>query len=402
MDLNSAAQKIFKRKIPDIFLRFVLIGSTLFSNKIILILFAYFLSEIQYNLFNKAYYTASILILFGTLGFDFAINRINFSLKTVFIAVLVNVLFSIMILYFVSEPFTNLFQLISVFIYSLFASLGGIFAFQHLFQGRIKTYLNLMLINALLHLSIVPFITILEADIFFLFPLITFFWFMIGFPGFIKKNSSGGKNFVVLYKLGLSTFVINSAVTFALVSDKYLVNHNFPIETANAYTFAWGLIVPLLYIGNVVEKLIYGSTSKDEVQVFKKSFLLLLVLVIAYSISLLAVVNLIPSALPKSIDYLQLKQIINYMIIGYSLFAVINFPVNGFLFKFAETFKQKKIAIAYTVTIFLFSILFIVFNGGTALTQYQTLLMVIWTFIFLLLIIKTAIVFLPLRKTSDL
>lgn len=399
MKIDPNLQNKSEGNFSNTFLRLILIGSTLFSNKLILIFIAYFLTEVQYNLFNKAYYTASILILFGTLGFEFAVNRISVSLKTVCIAVLANVAAAMMILNFTSEPFENVYQIASIFTYSLFASLGGIFTFQHLFQGRVKTYVVLMIINALLHLSIIPFITSLKADIFFLFPFITLIWFLIGFPGFIKHITSKEVQFKELYKLGVSTFIINSAVSLALVIDKYLVNHNFPMATANAYTFAWGLIVPLLYIGNVVEKLIYSSTSKDEKRVFRKSMLLLLLLVGAYSIMIFSIVNFIPSLMPNSVDHVLLKQILNFMILGYALFAVFNFPVNGFLFKFAETYKQKRIAIAYLAAIILFPLLFIIYNGGTIINNYQTLLIGIWMFIFLLLIIKTVFIFLPSERS---
>ena len=90
------------------------------------------------------------------------------------------------------------------------------------------------------------------------------------------------------------------------------------------------------------------------------------------------------------------------MITGYALFVVINFPVNGYLFKFAETTKQKSVAAAYLVTIIIFPIAFFLINGGTEITNYRTLLLLIWSFIFLLLIIKTVVVFLPVAKSVQL
>jgi hypothetical protein len=399
---NFSIQKIFSAEIPDTFQRFVLIGSTIFSNKVILILIAYFFTEVQYNLFNKAYYTASVLILFGTLGFDFAINRINTSFTMIVLGVIINVTAALTILFFISEPFTNFYQVISIFIYSLFACIGGIFTFQHLFQGRIKTYVMLMFTNALLHLLIIPFITILKADIFLLFPFITLAWFLIGYPGFVKHNKNKANNLYALYKLGVSTFIINGAVSLALVADKYIVNHYFPIETANAYTFSWGLIVPLLYIGNIIEKLIYSSTSGDSLKVFRKSLIILLMLVAVYSVLLLAAVNFLPSMIPSSINSTRLVQILSFMITGYALFVVINFPVNGYLFKFAETTKQKSVAAAYLSTIIIFPSAFIFFNGGTVITNYHTLLFLIWAFIFLLLVIKTGVIFFPNKKSAML
>ncbi len=402
MKLNFSIKQLFSGSNSNTFLRFVLIGSTLFSNKLVLILTAYFFSETQYNLFNKAYYTASILILFGTLGFDFAINRINISLRAVIIAVVLNVLITLVILYFLSEPFTSVFHYVSIFVYGLFACIGGIFTFQHLFHGRIKTYVVLMLISSFLHLLIIPFVTILKADIFFLFPFVSLVWFLIGYQGFVKHNTNESDNPASLYKIGISTFIINSAVSLALVADKYIVNHYFPVTTANAYTFSWGLIVPLFYLGTVVEKLIYGSTSSDSINVFRKSMFILLLLVSFYSITLLAAVNYLPSLIPNSVDSLKLIQILGFMITGYAVFVVLNFPINGYLFKFAETTKQKTIALAYLALLISFPIIYILINGGTKITEFRTLLTLIWVFIFLLLIIKSTITFFDSRKSVAL
>jgi hypothetical protein len=386
----------------DTFKRFVLIGSTIFSNKLVLILTAYFFTQVQYNIFNKAYYTASILILFGVLGFDFAVSRMKIDIKNVIIGVLVNVMLTFVVLHLISQPFENPLKIFSVLIYSIFACLGGIFTFQLLFKGEIKSYVILMLTNAFFHLLIIPFVTFMNADIYLLLPFVTAFWFLIGYPQFKKLNTVSGEKLASLYKLGISTFIINSAVSLALVADKYIVNHYFPLETANAYTFAWGLIVPLLYIGNVVEKLIYSSTSGDSFRIFNKSLLVLLMLVASYSALLLLAVNFVPALMPKAIDLPLLREILNFMMIGYALFVVFNFPVNGFLFKFAQTSKQKIIAVAYTAAILVFPFAFFLVNGSFAITDYHSLLLLVWLFIFILLITKSVVIFLPVKKTLAL
>jgi hypothetical protein len=247
---------------------------------------------------------------------------------------------------------------------------------------------------------IIPFITLFNLNIYFIFPFITAAWFFIGYPSCLKHNKGKEDNIVTLYQLGISTFLINSAVSLALVADKYVINHYFPIETANAYTFAWGLIVPLLYIGNVIEKLIYSSTSDDAPKVFRKSLITLTMLVSVYAVLLLSAVNFIPEVLPKSINSEQLVQILSFMIAGYAVFVVINFPVNGYLFKFAETTKQNKIALGYFITVIIFPIVFLLINGGTEISNFRTLLLVIWTFIFLLLIIKTSVIFFPYKNPA--
>lgn len=399
--LSSFNKGIFT--IPNFFL----IGTTIVSQKIILLLIAYFFTEIQYNTFNRMYYTASILIIFGSLGFGFAVCRINTTVKTVLLGVLFNIIITFAVLSFLSEPFTNVYHILSVFVYSLFSSVGGIFTFQHLFQGRIKNHVLLMLANAALHLSIIPFVILLDADIFLILPFVTLTWFIIGYRGFRKYNDNESKNkikikneFESLYKIGITTFIINSAVSLALVADKYIVNHYFPVETANAYTFSWGLIAPIFYIGNLIEKLIYGATSNESFKVFSKAFVIMLLLIAMYSVSLVSLISFLPGVIPSAINAALLLKILTFMITGYAVYSVINFPVNGYLFKFAETSKQKTVAAAYIVTVIVVTALLLIFSDGTELTDYHTLLILIWSFIFSLLIIKTIVVFFPIHKSA--
>ncbi len=66
------------------------LGIAVASTKLMLLLFAYFFDAETYNQFNQIYYTASIMILFGSLGFNIAVTRVNMSPKLVSAAVVIN------------------------------------------------------------------------------------------------------------------------------------------------------------------------------------------------------------------------------------------------------------------------------------------------------------------------
>ena len=119
-----------------------------------------------------------------------------------------------------------------------------------------------------------------------------------------------------------------------------------------------------------------------------------------YAFAILGTINFFPNLLPASINAKLLFQIISFMMAGYAFYVILNYPVNGFLFKYAETTKQKTIAIAYLTVLIVFPILFIFLNGGTKITEYRTLLITIWVLIFLLLITKSSITFLSGRKSE--
>ena len=110
------------------------LGIAIASTKLMLLLFAYFFDAETYNQFNQIYYTASLMILFGSLGFNIAVTRVNMNLIKVSAAVAVNVLFVYLFLQIISVPFNTLFEITSINIYSIFISISGIFVFQLLFS----------------------------------------------------------------------------------------------------------------------------------------------------------------------------------------------------------------------------------------------------------------------------
>ena len=135
--LSSFFKDIFSIK------RLSLIGAAIVSSKLVLILVAYFFDETEYNTFNKYYYTASILILFGSLGFNFAITRVKIKPHILLGSVVFNLIIVLTVYNFLAEPFTSSASIISLFVYSLFSSIGGILVFKSLFDG----YYSLSLIH---------------------------------------------------------------------------------------------------------------------------------------------------------------------------------------------------------------------------------------------------------------
>jgi hypothetical protein len=216
-------------------------------------------------------------------------------------------------------------------------------------------------------------------------------WLLSCYP-FIIKEEDRGKNIFELYKAGGAAFIINSAVPFALVADKYIVNNFFPVDTANAYTFAWGITVPLFYIGNLIERIIYSSDDMHPEKMLKESLLLLFLLILIYLTAVISAVLFLPALLPSSVNRLLLKNIFLFMVTGYSLYVLFHFPLNGYLFKFLQVGKQKRIAVIYFVFLLLL-VLVTISAGAMEIRNYKFLLLSIWGVIFTLLGIKTAVIF---------
>ena len=370
-----------------------LIGLAVASTKVVLILFAYFFNAETYNLFNQVYYTASMVVLFGSLGFNIAITRIRLNIKLVAAAVFVNVIVTYLFLQIISAPFSYAYEIVSVIIYAFFISLGGIYTFQLLFSGNYKDYVLLTIYYSVLHLLLIPLVLFLKADLFITLPLISFLWFVISFPKYIKQQAKSAEAIKDFYKIGLSAFIINSAVSLALAADKFFVNHFFPIEIANSYTFAWSITAPVFYIGSLVEQFLFSETNTSKSNILKRGFLLSASFIIVYVIAILIVINFFPVIIPSSVDYNYVLKIATLMITGYSVYVIFHFPVNAYLFKSLSTEKQKTISVAFAAIITAFIAVYILIFQKVLTINYVWLLIVTWSYIFTLLITKIIIMF---------
>lgn len=370
-----------------------LLGLAVASTKLMLILFAYFFDAATYNLFNQVYYTASMIILFGSIGFNIAVTRVKINLIIVSAAVFFNTLLAYLFLQILSAPFNNVFQISSLLIYSIFSSLGGIYVFHLLFSGRYKDYVFLTLLYSALHLLLIPAILFLKVDIFTSLPVVTLLWFLLGYPKYIKEKESTLNNLKEFYKIGFSAFIINSAVSLALAADKYFVNHFFSIELANSYTFAWGITAPMFYIGVLIEQFLFSESNNSKVNILKRGFFLSTTMVIVYAIGVLVAVNYLPGLFPASVNYNMVLKISTLMITGYSVYVIFHFPVNAYLFKSLGTAKQKTISLAFSIIIAVYLSLYIMILQGTISIDYIWLLIITWSYIFTLLITKVFIMF---------
>lgn len=374
------------------------LGIAVASTKVMLLLFAYFFNAETYNQFNQIYYTASIIILFGSLGFNIAITRVGVSLKMVAAAVAVNAIAVYLVLQLISSPFNNLPEILSIIAYSIFISVTGIFNFHLLFTGRYKDYVILTILYSVLHLLLIPAVIFFGIDFFIALPAVGILWLLSGLPRYIRVKDTAFQNIKEFYKIGLSAFVINSAVSLALAADKYFVNHFFSLDLANSYTFAWGLTAPMFYIGVIIEQFLFSEAKPSKASILKKGFSLSASMVAIYAASLLIVVNFFPGLIPDSVNYNYVLSILTLMITGYSVYVIFHFPVNAYLFKSLGTEKQKTISIFFSMIIFAFVILYTVIMQGVIEITYLWLLIITWSYIFTLLITKIFIMF---RKSAE-
>ncbi len=366
--------------------RFLIIGISLFLSKLMLLLSAYLLSPTEYNLFNKYYYTAALVITFGMLGFDYAFSREDISPLKIILFVVFQISFFTFILSFFDDYRNTVLFSASVFIYAVFIVFSNILAFRILFDGEYISYFFIYLSYSLLHIILI--MAIPSQDYVLFFPFTGLLWAAIVLyisRRYLIIKGNGIKRF---YKLAMSGFIINSSLSLGIVFIKYVVNNFFPAETANAFTFSWGIAAPVYYIGSLIEKYIYSLDSEKSPGQTRKSFYLLLVLTASYGLLMVFILIFIPGLFPSSVNITLLHNIFLVMLIGYSTYCVVHFPINGYLFKYAESSLQKVISISFVIIIVFFIVLIFVFREGIT-SNYWYLLELFFAYIFTLLVVKT-------------
>ncbi len=251
--------------------KFLFIGGAIVISKVAFLFIPYLTTDIQYNSFNKIYYTAAIVVLFGKLGFEFAITRVKIGHIKLFFAVFFNTIITTFFVFFVGNEKHIYSDYLAVFIYSFFYILASIFLIKNLFEGSYKKYfLYKLFYGVTLIISIIILIKI-KLEIFLVFPIVGFLWFLFIYL-FNWHNSKGNGSIKDFYKLGASGFIISAALGFAFIADKYIVNHFFELDVANAYTFGWALTAPILYIGSMVEHSIFTASNKNKHKTIVNSF----------------------------------------------------------------------------------------------------------------------------------
>ena len=373
------------------FEKIIYIGGAIVISKVVFLFIPYLTTDIQYNDFNKIYYTAAIVILFGKLGFDFAVTRINIQHIKLFGSVLFNTIVIIFLVFFISNEKHDYTNYLAVFFYSFFYILANIFLIKNLFEGSYKKYFLYKLFYGIVLLISVFILIKINLEIFLVFPIVGILWFLFIYS-FNWHNNKGEGRIIDFYKLGISSFIINAALGFAFIADKYIVNHFFEINVANAYTFGWALTAPILYIGSMIEHSIFTADNKNKRKTVTNFILLIAFLVTIYGILIYLIVSFYPSVIPASINYSLLKSILLLFLIVYPVYAIIQSPLNGILFKFISNDSQFKLAKIYPVIFLAFCALLFWLFVIDSNKNYVLLIIINASYLFLLLGIKAFVI----------
>jgi len=371
------------------------IGLTVITPRIPILLAAYILSKENYFLFNKYYYAATMIVMISSFGFEFAISYTKTKYSLLFGSILVNVCIVAIVTYFTVIENISLYKYAAIMLYSFFVASTNVLTFRILYTGKTGIYLFANLIYAS-----VLIIAIVLGKIFSGNGLITgltlgsalYFFTVLILQKKNEKEQFYGHSIKDLYSVGFSPFIIISIVPLLIKADKIIINQNYDNVTANSYTFAWGLIAPIFYIGNVFEKMIYSSEKTAARKTFQSNFLLNMFLITFYSVVIYMLINFTDSLIPNSVSIELVRSISLVMLIGYSVFAIFHFPVNGYLFKYTDKLVPKNIANKYLIAAVIFLAIYFIFRQ-TLIANYTRLLFSNFIVLAVLLLIKIASLF---------
>lgn len=321
----------------------IVFGLGLTLDKIYLFLLPYLLSETSYNSFNKSYYLAGIITLFGTFGFNFAIRVIRLSNKLIYLLIFINSLIVTLVLwlFFEGDAFPYL-----PFLFAFISSVFLIFQFEFIFQGEIKKYFITIILLFLSGIISLIISLAIQQDLFLILVLLNSITLFISSTLFLKGSLQTKKDITAAYISGASALMINGAGVAVLGFGKYIASQVFTIKLSNSFIFLSLLVTPILMSGNLVERFVYSI--KREIKNRNKIITgLLLFIFILYSAAVILVMHTVPELFPASIDMEILRSLAIPILIGTAIYGAYHFPLNGILFKEAGITIQKKLAVYY-------------------------------------------------------
>lgn len=331
--------------------KILIIGASVVSPKVIIIFIPYLFMSNELSHFNDFYFTASLLSIFSIFGFDFIIYKTKPQLKFLIVAVLINYLITFFV-YLLFNEFKFSINPFYLSIYAISNSLTSILCFYFLFEGRYIFYSTISILSSFFILFSISLIKIFHFDIestLAFMSLIPMIILLVKYYLSTLTNIVTVKNF---YQKGLMAFIINSLLVAIFSLDKFLSLNFFSKDLSNSYIFAWSLIVPVFYFGNIIEKAILSHKNVELYPFSPKVKSLFYISLRGYSTYFLFIIIILyyfPYILPKSINIDNLKFLVPIFIVLYSVYSIFHFPINGILFKQLGDLAQKKVWIFFII-----------------------------------------------------
>jgi len=390
----------------------------------------YLLSAEEYFNFNNEYYIFSLLVVLSGFGFEFAYYRFPTSLLNLTKLVVLNSAIFLIILYFGGLIRRIDFNLLIIVLASFAFIIVNIFQFTLLFNKQKKKYFVFSLIFYSTFLISIPVHLLFGIKFFYLFALFAGLGFILAmlyaykppenygikFRGWSsitqlissvvlnKKSKSENKLIISLnplnkyYQIGFNALIINGFISLVLSINHLTANILFEKEIANTIIIAWLFTFPILHAGNIVEKVFYNSCNL--IAKYKKWVVVLTVGISIYILAFFLVLEFVPSLFPKMIEKDLFFNTSVLLLPALGIYAILNAPLNAFVFKYLRARQQRFITIYLGITIVLLYFLSI-YNLSNGILS-QNLLLKSLTFITVPIVVKFIAVGRFIKKKKEI
>jgi hypothetical protein len=317
------------------------------------------LNKDEYFLFNQVYYSAGIITIFGRLGFDIIISKYNISLLKLSFVVGFNICVGLLFAFLFEWQINGFVDFLVVVLYSFFYVMANIYLFAGLFQQNHKRYFYEKIIYGMVLLIGLIAFHFFHVNVIFVLPLASIVWFLVC----LKKSKNAKEvGIIEFYKKGWSAFIVNTLPGIPIILDKFIINNFFDVETANAYTFAWILTAPILYIGTTMEHIIYSSSANLNTKKLRYGMVISILVNMALTATILFTLYVYPSVLPKSVNNILLFKIVVIIAGGYSILVSIQNPLKAYILKYGTEELNHILAKVFPfITLALLALLYGVF-----------------------------------------
>ncbi len=284
-------------------------------------------------------------------GFEFSYQRSRISFYRLLLLITGNIIIIQFILIAGGIMPFDILNFILLIIASMISVLVSIAGFTLLFKKSLSGYVSMSLLFhsgvILSYLILRNFVT--DSFLTYIFALITAF--IIAFILIRKAFTNEGKEYFNMYAFGLNALIINGFFTVLMSINHILAGHLLPFNSANNIILVWLASVPLIYISNIFEKVVYNSLHlKDKIV---KWVFINFSLMLFYALIIGIVILFFDSLLPATAEKTMITGYMTMIFPVIFVFAVLNSFINAYTFRYLDYKSQSIITVSYAIILFL-------------------------------------------------
>lgn len=384
--------------VSELFSKTLTIGFVTFFSKLIILIIPYLLEPQSYNIFNKNYYSLSLVIILSGFGFEFSYQRGNISFYRLILLLTGNIIVTQFILIAAGVLNFDVLNFLLITIASLISVLISIAGFTLLFRKSLKGY---VMMSLLFHSFVIVTYLVLryfESDPFRSYIIALIAAFIIAFALIKKALAKEGNEYLNMYAFGLNALIINGFFAVVMSINHILAGNLLSHNSANNIILVWLASVPLIYLSNIFEKVVYNSVRlKDKIV---KWVLINFSLMLFYTLVIGTVILVFDFLLPSPADKELMSEYMVLIFPGILIFALLNSFINAYTFRYLDYKRQSIITVIYAALLIICVLIAILSLNKIFLLNDLSLIIFSGSVLLTAIISKSVIVLLRIKSIA--